>query len=164
MSVQVVFDHSGKIVDSIKKMISRAVYVGIPSDKPDNNRKPPDKIKNAALGAIHEYGSPKKNIPPRPFLMPAVRDQEEHIGKILRETAIATIGVGGDVDTALTFVGIAVQDAAKENIQFSKNMQELKQSTLAARRKKGFAGTDPLKVTGQLVNSIHYEVGDSGKS
>lgn len=160
MTTSVVFDHTGKIVDSIKKMISRAVYVGIPSDEKENKRDETDKITNAQIGAINEYGSPKHNIPPRPFLMPAVKMEEEHIGKILRETAAKTIGVGGEVDTALTFVGAAVADRAKKNIKDSVGMQPPSAATLKGRKKKGLTGTKPLIATSQLINSIHYEVGN----
>lgn len=168
--VEVLFDYSGKIVDSINQMAARAVYVGIPaaSERPKSedkegsksNKSPPT---NAQIGAIQEYGDPKKNIPPRPFLNPAAKTEEQYVAKIIRETSVRTIGVGGDVDTALKFIGIKVAERAKMNIKESVNMQDLSEKTLKQREKKKH-GTKPLIDFGYMINSIHYEVGDNGKN
>lgn len=156
--VEVLFDHSGKIVDSINKMVIRAVYVGIPanSERPKDSKKAPT---NAEIGFINEYGDPKRNIPPRPFLNPAARTEEKNIEKIIKEVAVKTIGVGGDVDTALTFVGTAVAERAKMNIKESVNMQGLSERTLKHREKIGH-GTKPLIDFGYLLSSIHLYLGD----
>ncbi len=165
--VEVMFDYTEKLVHTINQMMTRAVYVGIPGDSErpekegDKNKKV--EITNARIGKIQEYGDPKKNIPPRPFLNPAARMEEEYVGKIIRETSVRTIGVGGDVDTALTFIGIKVAERAKMNIKESVNMQDLSEKTLEQRKKKNH-GTKPLIDFGYLLNSIHYEVGDNGKS
>lgn len=165
--VDVLFDYTEKLVHTINQMMTRAVYVGIPanSERPKEEGKKSSKAEatNAEIGMIQEYGDPKKNIPPRPFLNPAARMEEQEVAKIIRETSVRTIGVGGDVDTALTFIGIKVAERAKMNIKESVNMQGLSEKTLKHREKIGH-GTKPLIDFGHMINSIHYEVGDNGKN
>lgn len=36
-------------------------------------------VKGAEYGIVHEFGSPKKNIPPRPYLRPAIYENKDEI-------------------------------------------------------------------------------------
>jgi hypothetical protein len=165
--VTIATDHVNALNESIKKMLKRKAYVGIFADDPSNTRKADleesgrdVKITNAEIGYINEFGEPAHNIPPRPFLIPAVLSSKSEIEASLFNVAQKTVGVGGDIDTALLAVGTKVQNRAKKNITESVGFETLAESTIKARRRKGFQGTKPLIVTGQLVNSIHTEVGD----
>ncbi len=43
------------------------------------------------IGAHHEYGAPKKNIPPRPFLRPALFENLDEIHKEMLEALVLAI-------------------------------------------------------------------------
>ena len=59
-------DNLANIQKALHDLSRTTVHVGIPEEK--SKRKSPDKMTNAALGYIHEYGSPANNIPARPWL------------------------------------------------------------------------------------------------
>lgn len=167
MVVKVTVDHVSAFKESIVKMIKRKAYVGIPLDNPDNTRRQDLKesgrdvnITNAEIGYTNEFGSPLHNIPPRPFLIPAALSSKGEIEKTLSNAAKNAIGGGGNIDAALLAVGTKVQNRAKKNITSSNGFEPLSESTVKARKRKGLKGTKPLIATGQLVNSIHTEVGE----
>ena len=72
MTVTVTRDIAGKVLANIRAVPQKKLLVGIPAE--ENARG--GEIGNASLGFIHEYGSPARNIPARPFLIPGVQDAE----------------------------------------------------------------------------------------
>lgn len=88
-------DNLPKILESIKALPGMSVLVGIPEDKTDRTPEPGEKgpMTNAALGYIHEFGSPSQNIPARPSLIPAVRATKDRVVRYLRQAGeFATAG------------------------------------------------------------------------
>lgn len=110
------------------------------------------KFSNAELAAIHEFGSPARNIPERSFLRkPLINNAavianlaKNAVGKFItgQITAEAALGALGEEAKNISKVAIA------EGIT-----PALKPATI--KRKKS---TKPLIDTGQLLNSITYEV------
>ena len=52
----------------------------------------------ATYGAAHEYGSAKRNIPPRPYLRPSVVENKEQIAEDIKNgiaEMMANFGQGG---------------------------------------------------------------------
>ena len=59
------------------------------------NKKPSD---IATYGAVHEYGSAKRNIPPRPYLRPSVVENKEQIAEDIKNgiaEMMSNFGQGG---------------------------------------------------------------------
>ena len=69
--VEITLDTVNARVKAIQQITKTQVFVGIPEEK--GSRKNSDEPTNAQLGYIHEFGSPARNIPARPSLIPEVR-------------------------------------------------------------------------------------------
>jgi hypothetical protein len=155
VSVEVKQDNVDVLIKAVEALTLREVLVGIPEDKAD---RPGGDVSNALLGYVHEFGSPARNIPARPFLMPAVRDDQERIARLLGAGARkAASGEKGAGEQALNAVGLVVSTDAKKKITGG-IPPPLRPATLAARRRRSFTGTTPLIVTGSLLRSITYVV------
>lgn len=177
-SLIVKVDKLGALVKSINALTARDVLIGIPEAKterkPDEDEQGP--MTNAALGYIHEFGSPKANIPARPFLIPGVRDAKEGYEARLKKAAQAAIDNDNTkIDAELNAAGLVAQNAVKAKIN-SGDFLPLSDATLRARAARGRKGAKtelasraagnapstefakPLIDTGQLRNSITYVV------
>ncbi|MDH0638199.1 hypothetical protein N5D52_14725 [Pseudomonas sp. GD03860] len=186
MTMTVTKDNVGKVLASIQRLVGQEVLVGIPATTTERSEgEPGQPINNAQLGYIHEYGSPKANIPARPFLEPGVEDQRESIGNHLQKAASSALkGDDGKLDAELNAAGLIAQAGARNRIT-SSNYEPLSPSTIRNRRKnrntqsmrveeqkyldmvangaspaqaQADAGIQPLINTGQLRNSITYVI------
>ena len=159
-SVRITVDRLGNIVKEINDLTRKDVLIGIP--EAETNRQDEDggsaPATNAALGYIHEHGSPANNIPARPFLIPGVKDAQGAIEKRLKQAADAALkGDKAAVDRQMHSAGIEAQNSVKTKIN-SGDFEPLAPATLAQRKARGRTGTKPLIDTGQLRNSITYVV------
>jgi hypothetical protein len=188
------------IARATKKLSRTRVLVGIPADTTERRMtayqeahnmlrggKAPESINNAALGYIHEFGSPARNIPGRPFLVPGVKNSRGRWEKYLRQVAKAALeGQDGIMDRALNAAGQVAVDAVKATITAG-IPPPIKPASMAARARhrlggganaaareayRGFheryeagietsvtgGGVTPLIDTAQLLNSITYSV------
>lgn len=142
------------------------VLVGIPATKTERRD---HGITNAALGYIHETGAPEVNIPPRPFLIPGIREAKDRITVHLAHAARLTLeGDADGAEKAMHRAGIVAASAVKNKITVGPFVP-LKPSTIRRRRIRsagskyrrkatGPADVRPLIDTGQLRNSITYVV------
>jgi hypothetical protein len=109
----------------------------------------PDGTPVAMVAAIQEFGAPAAGIPPRPFFRDLVakhgKDWAAGMAVQLKETNY-------DPKLALERTGQAIAGQLKQSI-IDTNSPPLKPATIA---RKGFA--KPLVDTGQLLNSVDYEV------
>lgn len=149
------------ILGNIQAMMGASVLIGIPESE---NARNDGEITNAALGYIHENGSPKRNIPARPFLVPAVRQVAPRAVKILKEAAEKAMDDRLAIDKGLNAAGLLAQAAVKNWIRNGVGFAPLSQSTIDARKRNGAQGEKPLIRTGQLMNSITYVVVKDGKN
>lgn len=98
------------IKDAIAFFNSNRVMVGIP----DSGGRGDKEMTNAALAFIHSNGSPKHNIPARPFIEPAIEQAADQIAEHMKASAIQAIE--GNTDAAmkeLDDAGTAGENAAK---------------------------------------------------
>ena len=145
-----------EFLENLKAMTNKSVFVGIPHD---STRKDSEPYSNAQIGMVMEFGSAIKNIPPRPFLIPALKESQKESIAILKEGAQQALH-GEDIEISFNKAGLFAQNKVKAKI-VNGSFEALKQSTLAARmrrRKSGVAGTKPLIDTGQLLASVTYVV------
>src|SRR5260364_404888 len=146
-------------------LVHKEVLVGIPADAPE--RQEEDEPGNAALGYLHETGSPARNIPARPFLVPGVRSAQKRINRYFEQSASAALdGHMEQVDKALHRAGLAAQNAVRAKMTEGP-VKPLAESTLQARARRGHtpenANAKPLIDTGQLRKSITYVVRKKSK-
>jgi hypothetical protein len=149
----------GKALAALEKT---DVLVGIPREKaarePDPKTGKVPGINNAALGYIHNYGMPTKNIPARPFMEPGIKDVQGAISPRMGDAARAALTGRPDVVLRnLNAAGLVAQVGIQKKIR-SGPFQPLKPATLAARRRRGRTGTKPLIDTSQLLQHISYVV------
>jgi phage gpG-like protein len=159
MSLTTVKDITDQVMKSIHAMSKQQVLIGIPADA---KARPDDAwVTNAQLGYLHEFGSPARNIPARPFLIPGVKAATERCEKILKDSARHALSHDTNaIERGLNQAGLMAQASVKQTLKQGEGFAPLKESTLQARRRKGFKGESPLIRTGQLLNSITYVVRD----
>lgn len=175
-------DRVNSVIGSITQLVGKQVLVGIPDA--NNSRQQassPGPINNASLGYIHEFGSPAKNIPARPFLIPGVRNSTPQVMPHLRGACAAALdGKPATADKELVAAGLIAEASAKREISTG-NFVPLQPETVAQRYRsrdtksqraseihyaqliaggatpaaaQSAAGIRPLINTGQLRNSI----------
>jgi hypothetical protein len=117
-------------------------------------------LSNAALGYIHEYGSPVNNIPARPFLAPGVKTAREEIDKRMKGVAkLALKGEPEKIDAELNNLGMLVAGAVQIYMSDASHFAPLAPSTIAARKRRGRQPPySPLIDTGALRRSIKYVI------
>lgn len=150
------------------------VHVGVlsgehepPAPNPDNpNATAPPPIGLVELAAIHEFGSPAAGIPERSFIRSTLRARKDairsfieaalgkSITKLTQSSSISREGMQTEAKHILGLLGTKVVAMMRETIR-KRIPPPLKQSTIT--RKKSSV---PLVDTGQLINSINYEVTD----
>lgn len=162
VNIKVSVDTSRLLTAAMKALEENQVLVGIPAEKAPRTSSEAKatgaKINNAALGYIHNFGSPAQNIPARQFLEPGIKDAQD--GITVRMTKAAQGALDGQPDVVknnLNAVGIIASSSVKLKIN-SNIPPPLGASTLAARRRRGRTGTHTLVDTGQLRNSISYVI------
>ncbi len=169
MSVKVVSNKFDGLLKKMQEMETKSVLVGIPSNakarKKENSkkyaRKKEVKITNAEIAYINEYGSEANNIPPRPFLIPGIKDAKDKTADLLAKGAL---NINESINDTLEKVGQINRDSVKNRIRKSIDMEGISDSTKKSRERRGFKGTKPLIVTGQLLGSVNYVIGGKNGS
>ena len=161
MAVEITIDRMKLLEQAVAAFASCSVIVGIPSDSTKNVRDDGAVETNSEIGMVNEFGEPSANIPPRPFLIPGVINAMPKNTKVLMRAAKNAFDLTNDplvqVDQAMNTVGIITQNAVQSQI-IDGDFIELAESTLEARRARGFVGEKPLIETSSLKNSITFVV------
>jgi hypothetical protein len=159
-------DHTAEFLKKLQELAKMQVLVGIPEEK---DARQDGTAGNALIGAVMEFGSPAKNIPARPWLVPGVENGTPQALVALESAAQA--GLKGDaagLDRGLNAAGLILQNSVRA--QISSNIPPpLAPATIAARRRRfkatGYrrqatsaADTTTLVDTGQLRASITYVI------
>ncbi len=155
MSLKITKDNTAQVLSAIQEMAGRHVVVGIPSEKA---QRIDEEDTNAQIGYVNEFGSPAKNIPARPFLIPGIDQASEKCANVLGKFAKQVFHDAAAIDRGLNAAGIIAVSSVKNRIKAGEGFAPLSERTLAERKQAGFKGTKPLIHTGQLLNSITYVV------
>lgn len=120
----------------------------------------------AQLAVIHEFGSPKNNIPSRPFMRLTFEKHRTKYAQFLKgkldEIAAGTI----DIKRVLDLLGLMVASDMKATIAHGSLLKPLAKSTIAARTLPTKSGKKSRKInrkvrplfdTGQLIKAISYK-------
>jgi hypothetical protein len=130
-----------KILSEMKSFRNSAVKVGVLEGATESDGTP-----MALIAAVHEYGSKKRNIPQRSFVRGWVDDSKSQINSTVEKLMARVSGGTLTAQKALKTLGVFGVGGIKAKIKRGP-------FTPLSRRK----GT-PLIDTGQLRNSINYEV------
>lgn len=142
----------------VKSLQTGDVLVGIP--EVENKRKNKDvqgPINNAALLFINEFGSPANNIPARPVMKIGIKNAQDQITDIFKRMAQDAWKQGQSaITTGLNKAGFVASNSVKRAINSQEGIQEPAESTMKARKSRGFRGIKALVVTGQMRNAITF--------
>lgn len=123
------------------------VRVGLP-DTPHEQAK----LTIAELGAIHEFGAPRANIPERPFLHPAMREGAPQIERLSQVLLFQLQNGQTTKEIALEKLGLLGVRLVQQKIDEGPFVK-LKDATIA---RKG--SSKPLIDTGQMVQSVTFAI------
>lgn len=162
-------DNTEVFKKALKRLVSQEVLVGVPNTNADRQPDPNAKStpNNATIAYVQEFGSPAKNIPARPFLLPGIRSAEEPIAAQMKKAGEAALKIDnaaattGAVDQALHQVGLVAQNAVRAKITDGP-FASLSPQTIARRKSRGRDGDKPLIDTGQLRASLTYVIRQKG--
>lgn len=154
--VIVSLDKTEELKKQIKELTDQQVLVGIPASTTNRS----DPITNAALGYIHEFGSPAQNIPARPFLYPTINKLKDKLTVMLKNAAQLKFDhKDGEAQNQLNAIGLTAANAVKATIVGGGDPKwpPLAPETIAAK-----GSSSSLIDTGQLLNSITYVIRKKG--
>ena len=152
VSVNVLKDIDPKALDRLRQRLvgdNRVVNVGVPEGKREEDGTPV-----AMIAAVHEFGSPSQGIPERPFLRVAVQRNRQKYVRLNRINLVKMLRGQATVDQALGQLGEMAKGDVQTEIR-SGDFAPLKPATI---KRKG--SSRPLIDTGQMVQSIAWELGD----
>lgn len=142
---------------AMKFMKENSVYVGIPQEETTRDE---DGITNAELLFIHTNGSPKNNIPARPVIEPAIKNDKKQLTSMMKKASrLVFEGNKQEAIRQLKLVGMRGQNISRawfvnpEN-GWPPNSPGVYRMKLA----KGSTDPKPLIDTGELRKSITYVV------
>jgi hypothetical protein len=173
-SVEKTIDRVSELQARLHKLASLDVLVGVPADK---TPRASGTMNNATLAYIHNFGSPARNIPARPFLTQGVKKFLPEARSMLKQGANDALHGKGDVNKLYERIGMLARNAVVAEItEPSPSFIPLKLATIRARLRRTAAGRrqlrkvkkanetlssadyKPLIDTGQLRASISYVV------
>ena len=137
-----------KLEGKIAELKGLSVVVGVTAKS--NARS--DELTNADLAMIHEFGSTAHNIPERSFLRKPLINNAEAVANLAKNAIGKFIAGEISLETALGYVGEEAKGISKEAVT-SGISPALKPATIKHKK-----SSKPLIDTGQLLNSITYEV------
>lgn len=151
-----------RLTKTLRFMKENYVLIGIPQKKTKREGEP---VTNAELLFIHTYGSPINNIPARPVIEPAIKDDKERLSKMLKRSAVFSLeGKEEEAVEQLKLTGMRGQNISRAWFTSPKNgWPPNSPSVAAAKRKKGSTNPMPLIYTGELRKSIIYVVVKKGE-
>lgn len=126
----------------------RIVLVGIPG-----NDQQPTGESTAGIARVHEFGSPKKNIPERSFLRAGIRAANEELIALSKRDMKKVVRGKMTMTMAMNRLGVMAVGQVQKYIGQSENFAPLSARTIAEK------GSDkPLIDTGNMRQSITYVV------
>lgn len=106
----------------------------------------------AMIAAVHEFGSPKMNIPERSYLRSGYDEHIDETTKQIEKFIPVIIGDGIDAEAFLEAVGMELKGKIQQNL-VSIETPRLKDETI---KRKG--SSNPLVDEGNLLENIDYRV------
>ena len=161
--IRVTEDHTAEVLRSIEGMIGKSVLIGVPEAENPRSADPAaprssGPIGNASLAYIHDNGSPKRNIPARPFLKVGVEQSFPRALKEFKVYAVKAFRDPAQLDAGLKAAGTIASESVRKRITSQVGFAPLGPATLAARRRAGIKSKKALIRIGSMLRSITYVV------
>nr|DAJ94252.1 MAG TPA: virion morphogenesis protein [Caudoviricetes sp.] len=155
--VKVVTDNVSKQLEAIEFIKENSVYIGI--QQKDTTRENDD-VTNAELLFIHTNGSPQRNIPPRPVIEPALKDDSKRLSDMMKKAAEYVFdGRFSEALRQLELVGHRGQKDARDWFYNPKNhWPPNAPSVIREKLRKGATEPHPLIDTNEMHKAITYFV------
>lgn len=148
MSLKIVGDGLKQLIKNLDDANKTSIEVGWFEANKYPNGEPV-----AGVAAVHEHGSPKQNIPPRPFMEPAKeKDGDKWLDTYGALFEKATIS-GSSLDDVYELVGSMIVIDIKQSIA-AVNSPPLKPATIAQRARDGYNTTDILQASNQMIRTV----------
>ena len=161
VNVTVKVDNVPMLKKELMALLRYDLVIGFPEEK-DKGRYDTDAT-NAEIAYFNDRGSPAKNIPARPFVLPALQKAQSRM--LAQYRLAATEALNGKPEKVVQRQN-AARIIGQEAIQMymtTTNFPPLAPSTIKARRARGFLGTRPLIETGQLRAAVGYALRPKGR-
>lgn len=151
---------SGLAEEALREKLSALkeleVLVGIPESKKGRSNLRDESMDNVQIAFLNHYGSPLQNIPPRPFLPPAILENKTKIANRFQQAVRGVMeGDNKKAYMGLERTGKFASEAAK-NFIGSYPLNGLDPNAPYTIKKKKF--DFPYFETGQFMDSITYEI------
>jgi len=171
VNVQENDQHLKAVNDALKELRNLEVLVGIPEE--NTSRQAGEKINNAELLYIHTNGSIKRNIPARAVIEPAIKDDQEVIGNLLKQAAqkaldgdkagmrqgLKKAGMRGEEVSKGWFINPKNGwDSLKQSAERNRERKMTKKQVKDAKNQDGGIVHKPLIDTGDLRKAITYVI------
>lgn len=152
MSIKVTGQGVGAVAKFLEQMEKKKLSVGW-----FEGMKYTDNTPVASVAAVQEYGSEVRSIPPRPFMRPAMYNNQAQWMNLFKNLSDDVISGSLSAEGALDIIGSTVTEDIKEAIT-QVNSPKLKESTIANRIRRGLNTTDILRATGTMISSVTWVV------
>lgn len=136
-------DNTPELIKKISRLSNTGMQIGIFGA---------DDGEVVIYATVHEFGSPKMNIPERSFIRATFDSKGKEIGDIIEESIIRYLDDELSFTAAMDFIGEYLVGLVKKTIA-DMDSPPLQPETIAA---KGSSGV--LVDTGRLIDSITYKV------
>lgn len=161
VDIEVTYDGFKQMMNGLDWIENSGVYVGVPEDE---SSREDEEITNAELLFIHTNGSLINNVPARPVVEPAIKNDSARLSKMLGQAFVYALS--GDFSRAsdqLKKTGMRGQKVVRAWFTNPKNNWPPNSPGVAtAKRKKGSTDPRPLIDTGELIRSITYVIYERG--
>lgn len=167
-NIRVTIDRTDDLMRALKALTKNEVLVGVPAENAMREPEPgeTEAANNAVIGYVQEFGSPEKNIPARPFLVPGVASkQDEYVKRLKKAAQDALSGNLEAVSKAQHNIGLIAQRAVQKKMDDGP-FAPLSPKTIYARKHRKEAPRDsetPLIDKGLLRRAIAYVIRERGK-
>lgn len=149
-------------VDMATRQGRPVVAVGVQGKEAQEIRDENGVINGAVLAGVHEFGTRDGRIPSRSYMRATIDKMRQEISKTQERMFDLLLQGKLDVKKALGLLGQKVQQAFQKAIEDGLE-PPLAESTKKRRRQGDGSGIfKPLLDTGQLRNSITWEIRDGG--
>lgn len=115
----------------------------------------PDGEEVGDVAAKNEFGEPSENVPPRPFMRPAILLIENNATDVIRRQMDSTM----DIRMAFDMLGLYSVNEVQTAIK-NVTSPPLAPLTILLRMTRGNFSNKPLEDTKRMINSVNYEVSE----
>jgi len=148
------------VTDAIAFLKKYEVCIGVPENAAERKDSKDTPVNNAELLFIHTNGSPVNNIPPRPVLEPAIKQNNIRVSANMKKAVDAAVeGKRKDILPSLEMAGLDGQNLARKYFTDSTNRWKQNAPATVEKKTKGKGGiARPLIDTDEMRKSITYVV------